>query len=719
MKLLIVESPAKAKTVSKYLDKNFKVEASIGHVRDIPKSGKNAIDIENGFVPNYEVVEGKEKIIEKVKTLSKKAEDVLLATDPDREGEAIAWHLKEAASLKNPKRVVFHEITKEAIEKAIKEPRGIDENLKKAQEARRVLDRLIGYGLSGIIWKKIRYGLSAGRVQSPALRIIMERERRIRDFIPEDYWTIMAKAKTEDKEEFEIICEEEPKTKEETNRIVKEAENSKWLVKKISETSMKRSPKAPFTTSTLQQAASSRMGFSPSKTMRTAQRLYEAGAITYMRTDSVQLAVSAKEKLKNVIKSKFGDDYYQGKSYKTKSKSAQEAHEAIRPTEPAKESLGKTEDEKKLYSLIKSRALSSQMKEAQVLKTKIVANTEKEQIPNFSTHGTRILFEGWFKAEPAARAEENELPKVKEGENLEILSVGAEAKQTKPPSRYTEAGLIKELEKAGIGRPSTYASIMQTLSNRHYVEKEGKTLFPTDTGEVVTCFLEDNFPNYVNDSFTASMENRLDEIAEGNAEYEKTLKNYYTPFTEKLEEKKDVPKVTTLGDASAEFKCPKCKASMVIKLGKSGKFMSCSLFPKCDGARTMEGEEIEKNKKTGEECPECGAELVEKAGRFGKFISCEKYPKCKYTKDLAKNEQKSTEVKCPKCGKGEMTEKRGKFGPFFACSNYPECKYTIKAKPTGNNCSECGELMMEGTKTIPERCSNKNCANHNPPKKQK
>lgn len=718
MQLVIVESPAKTRTISKYLDDDYEVKASVGHIRDLPKSGKNAIDIEGGFIPRYEIVKGKEETIEEIKELSDKSENVILATDPDREGEAIAWHIKETVGLKNPKRIVFHEITREAIQQALQEPRDIDENLRKAQEARRVLDRLIGYGLSGLIWKKIRYGLSAGRVQSPALRIVMEREHEIQDFVPVDYWTIHADLQTGNREALSVTCEKEPTSKEEMEEIISKGKSGNWYIAEVKERESKRAPKAPFTTSTLQQTASSQLGYSPSRTMQTAQKLYEAGHITYMRTDSTQLSSQAKGQIAQAVKNEFGEGDLQPREHKTKSKTAQEAHEAIRPTNPSLKQAGKTEQEKKLYRLIRNRALASQMAPAKLLKTKIIANTQSEEIPNFAANGTRIISEGWLKAEPEARNEENELPKVKEGEALGLEDIYSEEKQTKPPSRYTEAGLVKELEKRGIGRPSTYASIMQTITQRGYVRKEGKTLIPTDRGEVVNNFLENHFPHYVSDSFTAEMENKLDEISEGEAEYEKTLRSYYEPFEQKLKEKKDIPKVTNLGAAPEEYKCPKCGSSMIIKLGKTEKFISCSKFPECQGARTIEGEEIEEDKETGEECPRCGAALIERSGKFGRFVSCSNYPKCKYTKDGDGHGENSTGVKCPQCGKGEMVEKRGKFGPFYACSNYPDCKFTMKSKPTGNTCPDCGSLMMEGTKTIPERCSDKNCPNHNPHKKE-
>jgi len=744
-KLLIVESPAKAKTIAKYLNdipdqtEDFVVTSSVGHVRDLPKSNKKAIDIEAGFVPHYEISKGKDKVIAEIKTKAKKANEVLLATDPDREGEAIAWHLKEVLGLKNPKRIVFNEITKDAVQEAIKHPREIDDKLRKAQEARRILDRLVGYDLSGLIWKKVRYGLSAGRVQSPSLRIIMEREREIRAFIPEDFWVITADVKNKSNSEFPLTCSDEPREEKEMQRIMDAGKKGAWNVTDIKESEMKRSPRAPFITSTLQQTASTRLGYAPSKTMGIAQKLYEAGHITYMRTDSTTMSKQAHGQIVKVVNDKYGKEYYMPRTFAKKSKMAQEAHEAVRPSDIMKTSAGTTEDQQRLYQLIWQRTVASQMTDAKLLKMKMIVSIDgSEEIPDFTTNGSRTLFDGWFKADPDARGEDVELPKVDVGETLKLIEMHDEAKQTQPPSRYTEAGLIKELEKRGIGRPSTYASIMRTLNDRGYVEKQGKTLFPTDTGDVVSSFLEENFEKYISDSFTAEMEDELDEIANGDREYKKTLADFYTPFTKEVDSKKDIEKITNMGDAPDEFKCPECKANMVIKLSKNGKFMSCSKFPDCQGARTIEGEELEGPKETGEDCPKCGltspdektktgkikkkegGRLVERDGRFGRFISCNRYPKCKFIKTSPEEEAKNrTGVKCGKCKDGEMSERRGRFGLFYSCSNYPECKHAIKAKPTGNFCPMCNSLMMEGTKTIPERCSDKACPNHNPHKLDK
>jgi DNA topoisomerase-1 len=724
MKLVIVESPAKAKTIEKYLGKDFVVRASVGHIRDLPKSNKDAVDIEGGFVPRYQIVKEKQKIIDELQEVAGRADEVILATDPDREGEAIAWHLAETIGLKKPKRIVFHEITEHAVQEALKHPRLIDQHLRRAQEARRVLDRLFGYDLSGLVWKKVRYGLSAGRVQSPALRIIMEREREIRAFIPEKFWVLTADLKTAGNKEFTATCVEEPKTEKEAERILAAAKKGKWSVKSVEETEATRSPRAPFTTSTLQQAASTRLGLSPSRTMGIAQKLYESGYITYMRTDSTNLGKEAQASLVATAESEFGKEYAEARVYKTKSKSAQEAHEAIRPTDAKKLSAGHTEEQKKLYALIRARALSSQMTDAKILRTKILTNIEigrpTSNIPDFAANGSRVLFDGWLKADPDARGEDVELPKVAPEEKLNLVDAHSEGKETQPPSRYSEAGLVKELEKRGIGRPSTYASIIRTLETRGYVDKQGRTLLPTATGDVVSTFIENNFAEYISDTFTAEMEDTLDGIAEGKREYEKTLKTFYTPFSKAVKSKAKIPKITSMGDAPEEFPCPICGGPMEYKLSKSGRFMSCKKFPNCLGARREDGTEIAPPKEIGEMCPDCkDGKLIEREGRFGRFIACSNYPKCKYVrKDPVEEARGKTGVTCPVCKKGEMVERRGRFGVFYSCSNYPECKNAIKARPTGRICELCQSLMMEGTKTIPERCSNRNCPNHNPHKRK-
>jgi len=634
MKLLIVESPAKAKTIGKYIGGGYEVVASVGHIRDLPKSNKKAIDIEGGFIPHYEISKGKEKVVSEIKRLAKGADEILLATDPDREGEAIAWHLAEIiksdsklkALSSKLRRVTYHEITKEAIEEALEHPRNIDQNLRKAQEARRVLDRLVGYDLSGLIWKKVRYGLSAGRVQSPALRILMEREREIRSFKAETFFVLSAKLETNKKENFTAICEEEPKTKEEADNIYKSVKEGKWSVKEVTETEVKRAPRPPFTTSTLQQSASTRLGFSPKRTMATAQKLYEAGHITYMRTDSMNMASVALGQIKNIVTNKFGADLHQFRNYKTKSKNAQEAHEAIRPTHFDKENVGTTDDQKKLYGLIWQRAVASQMQDALMTRTKIVAKVSpstslgaEKFVPNFSANGSRVIKEGWLMADPRAKGEDVILPKVKIDDPLSLLNLETEEKQTEPPNRYSEAGLIKELEKRGIGRPSTYASIIETIVERGYVEKDGRTLKPTDTGDVVSTFLEENFGDYISDTFTAEMENELDQIADGEREYEPTLREFYKPFLKDVKEKEKTAKITNLGDADPKLKCPVCGAGMIIKLGRGGKFLSCETFPKCKGMRNIDGSEIREAESIGTD-KDTGLEVFVMNGRFGPYV---------------------------------------------------------------------------------------------------
>jgi DNA topoisomerase-1 len=731
MKLLIVESPSKAKTIAKYLGGAYEVRASIGHVRDLPKSNKKAVDIEGGFIPHYEISPGKEKVIADIKALAKKSNEVILATDPDREGEAIAWHIQEACDLHGAKRVAFHEITEDAIKEALKHPRDIDMHLKEAQEARRVLDRLVGYDLSGVIWKKVRYGLSAGRVQSPALRIIMEREREIRAFIPVTYYVIageyntIGRAKESKTHSLILECETQPHRKEEADRIVQEGKKSSWEVTAVEGTDVSRSPKAPFTTSTLQQAASSRLGYAPSRTMGIAQKLYEKGLITYMRTDSTTLSTQAVTEITKVIEKSFGANLVEVRHYKTKSKNAQEAHEAIRPTHATTRSGGTTDDEKRLYNLIWERTVASQMKDAKLRRSKVIANIPTKTIPNFSITGSVLVFPGWLLADKDARGDDVTLPDVKVGDNLTVKTIQSTEKQTEPPNRYSEAGLIKELEKRGIGRPSTYASILSTIEARGYVDKVNKTLYPTDTGEVVISFLEEHFGSYISDTFTAEMEDKLDMVAEGNSTYLKLLSDFYGPFIKDVKEKDKLEKATSMGDAPEGMECPLCAASMVVKLAKNGKFYSCSKYPECLGARKMDGSVMEGPKKLGKVCPKCEkGELMEREGRYGKFIACDNYPKCKYIEqDEEMRKANSTGVHCNKCKDGYMEERKGRFGVFYSCSSYPDCKHIIKTRPTGNRCvwkkidgTICDELMMTGTKTIPERCSDKTCPMHNPHK---
>jgi DNA topoisomerase-1 len=616
-KLLIVESPAKARTIQQYLGNDYEVLASVGHVRDLPKTNKDAVDIEAGFVPRYIISADKRDVIEKIQAASKRASDIFLATDPDREGEAIAWHIKEAVGLKSPKRVVFHEITKAAVEEALAHPRLIDENLREAQEARRVLDRIVGYDLSGLIWKKVRYGLSAGRVQSPALRILAEREREIKAFIPVTYYVLDALFKAKG-DQFPATCTVEPDNAQEAERIVTLGRAAKWKVGDIITREEDRNPRPPFTTSTLQQAGSTRLGFSPSRTMRAAQKLYEAGHITYMRTDSVNLSKEAMAVLGKTVESEFGKEYVSIRAYATKSKNAQEAHEAVRPTNPGIKKAGANGDEAELYQLIRTRTLSSQMAAARVERTTVRSEADAD-IPAFSTNGSRMLFPGWLACDVKACGEDVELPKLIIGDPLEVLSLGSLEKQTEPPNRYTEAGLIKELEKRGIGRPSTYASTMKTIQDRGYAEKTGRTLTPTATGMVVSGWLEEHFAEYISDAFTAEMEDELDEIARGERGYRVTLEDFYGPFHAAVLNKDSLPKATSLGAVPEEFPCPICGAPMEFKLGRGGIFMSCTRYPECEGARQEDGSVISADEPLGMH-PDTGFPIFIRTGRFGPYV---------------------------------------------------------------------------------------------------
>jgi len=642
-KLVIVESPAKAKTIEKYLGKDYTVRASIGHIRDLPKSNKDAVDIENGFLPNYEIPPTKKKVVSELKKIAEKSSEVILATDLDREGEAIAWHLSEALNLTNPKRITFNEITKDAIQEAMKHPRLVDLKLKEAQEARRVLDRLFGYDLSGLIWKKVRYGLSAGRVQSPALRILMEREREIRSFNSENYW-VLSGMFSKSKDRFQLVCDKEIWDEIEAKNIEQKATSEKWSVISVKETKGKRNTRAPFTTSTLQQSASTRLGFSPSRTMGVAQKLYERGFITYMRTDSRNLSKDAQGKILSYITNKLGKEYAQANIYSKASKNAQEAHEAIRPTDPTKELSGTTDDEKRLYRLIWERAIASQMTSALIMKTKVSANIPDNSIPNFSMNGSRLLFPGWLAIDQGARGEDVELPKLTVGDALVVEKIVNEAKQTTPPNRYTEAGLIKELERREIGRPSTYASTIKTLVDREYVTKEGKTLTPTATGDVVSTFVEDNFGDYISDTFTATMEKALDDIAEGKNTYIETLSNFYTVFKNAVDAKENIPKLTNLGDAPKEFTCPKCNKGMVYKLGRTGKFISCETYPECDGARTFGGLIIDEEKPKWNH-PKTGEPIFLLNGPFGPYVQLGESPKIPKKTKFSKGHKKTQEEK--------------------------------------------------------------------------
>ncbi len=694
--LVVVESPAKTRTLKKYLGEDFEIKASLGHIKDLPKS-ELGVDVEKDFAPQYEVAPKKKKVVSELKAAAKKADQVFLATDPDREGEAIAQHVYEVISAKRKdqksKRVVFHEITEDAVKAAFANPRGIDANLVDAQKARRVLDRLVGYKLSPLLWKKIRYGLSAGRVQSVAVRLIVDRERERDAFKPDEYWKVEAELKSQrspNTQTFPALLTKkddkklEIKNKKQTDSILKDLKKANYIVKEIKTEEKKRYPAPPFTTSTLQQTAFNTCGFSSKRTMRIAQALYERGLITYHRTDSTRLASSAVSQIRKLIAKEFGTKYLPAgaKVYKTKAKVAQEAHEAIRVTDVGRKQAGER-DGIKLYDLIWRRTVACQMNPA-VFDQQTVDVAAKNYL--FRAIGSVLKFDGFLKVYSGKVGEKDiRLPQLTEGEELTLVKLTPSQHFTQPPNRYTEATLIKELEKNGIGRPSTYAPTISTIQSRGYVSKEGRALKPEDVGLVVNDLLVEHFPEIVDLKFTARMEEDLDEIADGKREWVPVIREFYEPFEKKLETKtKELKKkdFTTLEKTSE--KCPECKKPLVVKLGKYGKFLSCSGFPKCKYGRPYEDKDedgkpdkADKSQLKGE-CPECGGELVLKEGKFGKFISCSKYPECKFTKQYLDK----IGMKCPECKQGEVIIKRSRKGKtFYGCSRYPKCKWASWKDP--------------------------------------
>lgn len=719
-KLIIVESPTKARTISKFVGKDFKIESSFGHIRDLPKS-KMGIDIEHDFEPEYLIPKDKSKHVKELQALAKKADEVILATDEDREGEAISWHLVQALGLdeKNTKRIVFHEITKSAIEKALAAPRKILSHLVDAQQARRILDRLVGYELSPFLWTKVRFGLSAGRVQSVAVRLIVEREREIEKFKKQEYWTVEARLSPEDKDnetftaKLHAISGKALKKfdipdKTAAGNIVSDLKGAAYKVEEITKKEARRSPAPPFTTSTLQQEAARKLGMSAKQTMMLAQKLYELGYITYMRTDSVNLAESALSQAQDIIKEKFGGNYTGStRRYKTKSKGAQEAHEAIRPTDLSIEASGLEGadlDAKhvKLYDLIWKRSLASQMPEAIFDQTSVDISAAPSPRPStgapspargegskeyaFRATGQVVKFDGFMKVYTEGRDEddkeeglaEGELPYLHKSEILNLKSLDGVQHFTEPPPRFTDASLVKALESYGIGRPSTYAPTISTIVERGYVEKLEKKFHPTEIGLLVNDILVEHFPKIVDYEFTAKMEAELDDIAEAKLKWQPVIREFYEPFKENLEaKKKSVGKKIEITD----IPCPICSKPLVKKFGRFGQFMACTDYPTCKGTKQLPEEEAaekkikEENAQIGQGCPVCEhGHLIVKKGRFGFFIGCDKYPACKHIEKI----EKKIGVKCPECGQGEIIEKfsRKKGGrKFWGCNKYPECKY--------------------------------------------
>ena len=733
-KLIIVESPTKAKTISKFLDNSFIVKSSFGHLRDLPKS-KLGVDTENNFEPEYVINPKSKKQAAELKKYTKECDEIILASDEDREGEAIAWHLAQILNLegfgngkkeKPYKRIVFHEITKDAIKEALKTPREIDMSLVDAQQARRILDRLVGYKLSPLLWKKIRYGLSAGRVQSVAVRLIVEKEEEINKFNPEEYWSIEAMLQKINKRseirsklvkiDGKSIGKLGIKNQDEAEKIKQDLEKANYIIDKITKKETKKNPVPPFTTSTLQQASSNKFGYSAKQTMMISQQLYEginlgskgsSGLITYMRTDSLSLSKSSLESAENYIKNKFGNEYAEKRSFKTKSKGAQEAHEAIRPTDPEldPESIKEFLDDKqfKIYELIWQRMVASQMASAIVDSTTIdILADDKYTV---RANGSTIKFEGFLKVYPI-KSEEIILPKLTEKEKLDLIKIISEQHFTQPPARFNEASLIKVLEELGIGRPSTYAPTISTIQDRGYIEKIEKRLHPKEIGILVNKLLVEHFPKIVDVEFTAKMEEDLDKVAENKKDWVIILKDFYNPFNKNLMEKdKEIDK-KELTEEKTNEKCEKCKSPMIIKLGRFGKFMACSNYPDCKNTKQLNDKgEIEEPETTNEICEKCGKPMAFKIGRYGKFLGCSGYPDCKNIKAIVK----STGVQCTECGKGEIVEKKSKAGRiFFACNQYPSCKFALWSKPTGEKCPKCGSLMVYA-KNDSIACSNKEC----------
>ncbi len=729
--LVIVESPAKAKTINKYLGKQYVVKASLGHIKDLPKRDL-AVDVENGFEPRYELIEGKKKLVSELKQTARKVENVYLAADPDREGEAICFHLQE--ELRNGKkgprihRVMFNEITKRAVQKAFEKPGQVDIHLVDAQQARRVLDRLVGYKISPLLWDKVRRGLSAGRVQTVALRLIVEREREIRAFVPKEYWTLDAELQAKKPPHIAarlIRLNDQPveiASQESSDETLRQLEGAAYVVKSVGTREKKRNPVAPFITSTLQQEASRKLRFSVKRTMMLAQRLYEGieigkegsvGLITYMRTDSTRVSEDALNDVRFYINERYGKQFLPETAniYKSK-KDAQDAHEAIRPTSmafsPEVVERYLAEDEMKLYRLIWNRFVASQMMPALYDQTTIdVAAKGKNGLEYlFRATGSVLKFEGFLKIYQEGKDQTDEedeelkhrLPAVTEGEQLRLRALKPEQHFTEPPPRYNEATLVKRLESDGVGRPSTYASILSTIQEREYVKKEGGRFIPTELGMVVTDLLVESFDDIFQVQYTARMEEELDEIEEGKLNWREAMSEFYGKFSKDLEHAEEHMTDIKRMEKPTDLTCEKCGKPLVIKWGKHGSFIACTGYPECNYTRelTVDLPDVDKvdlaEQGDEEYCENCGRPMVLKKGRFGNFFACTGYPDCKTTKPIGGQQKKPDQPldeKCPQCG-NNLALKTGRYGEFTACSNYPNCKY-VKQKTIGVKCPECSE----------------------------
>jgi DNA topoisomerase-1 len=729
--LVIVESPAKARTLSSILGRRYDVRASVGHVRDLPKS-QLGVAVERDFEPKYIVPREKKDVVKALKEAARNAEVVYLATDPDREGEAISWHLLHAIELDGTpyRRVEFHEITSDAVKAAFDQPREIDMRLVDAQQGRRVLDRLVGYKISPILWRKIRRGLSAGRVQSVALRMVVDREREIEAFVPQEYWTIdatLARDGDPDENAFAARLAGLPGTRkaevgspEQADAIVRDLNEARYAVREVKQRQQLRRPAPPFTTSTLQQEASRRYGFSAKRTMAVAQQLYEGlslpgigqvGLITYMRTDSLNVAQVARDEARGFIAQRYGDDFVPGEPrfYKTRAKGAQEAHEAVRPTsvlrEPAALKKALSTDQFKLYSLIWQRFVASQMADAvfDQVNVEIDAYAQDQAEPYLlRASASHLRFAGfrqvYIEGRDTSEDEDAErtLPELREGQPLRRIAVTPDQHFTEPPPRYTEATLVKALEENGIGRPSTYAPIMSTLQDRGYVKKDGRALRPQELGVVVADMMAEHFKDIVDVGFTARMEDELDDVASGERPWAPVVRTFYDPLVKDLEAAGEAPRV----EEQTEEVCDKCGRPMIKRWGRFGQFLACSGFPDCKNTRPLDGE-AEQQPLTDELCDECGSPMVVKRGRFGQFLACSRYPECKGSRPLLKK----VGVPCPKDG-GEIVEKRSKRGrTFYSCANYPECDFTSWSRPLATPCPNCEGLIVAAARGT-ARCTN-------------
>jgi len=723
--LVIVESPAKARTLSSILGREYDVRASVGHVRDLPKS-QLGVNVDDDFAPRYIVPKDKKEIVKQLKAAAQDAKLVYLATDPDREGEAISWHLLEAMDLsaKGYQRVEFHEITATAIREAFEHPREIDMRMVDAQQGRRVLDRLVGYKISPILWTKIRRGLSAGRVQSVALKMVVDREREIEAFVPQEYWTIdtrLAKQADADENAFVARLAGLPGTKkaeigngEQAETITNDLRRAAYQVREVKKKQQLRRPSAPFTTSTLQQEASRRFGFSAKRTMAVAQQLYEGlnvpgqgqvGLITYMRTDSLNVAEIARDEARGVITQRYGADFVpsQPRIYKTKSKGAQEAHEAIRPTsatrDPAELKKSLSLDQTKLYTLIWQRFLASQMADAvfDQVSAEIDAAVDTQPAPYLlRASASHMRFPGFRQVYIEGRDSEDDedaektLPDLNDADILRLLQVTPDQHFTEPPPRFTEATLVKALEENGIGRPSTYAPIMSTIQDRGYVRKDGRALKPEELGIIVSDMLSEHFPAVVDAGFTALMEDELDEVASGERKWPPVVKEFYDPLKIALEKAGDAPRV----EEQTDEKCDKCEKPMIKRWGRFGQFLACTGFPECKNTRPFGDEAAQQPAMSDEKCDLCESQMVVKRGRFGQFLACSKYPECKGSRPILKK----VGIACPKDA-GDLVEKKSKRGRiFYSCANYPKCDFTSWTRPLKTGCPSCGSLTVVATK---------------------